>query len=102
MSTSSSTSSSPNEWMRLTIEMPRDDGLTLLLLLREKFGFDPDHGRLNRADYARVAYSATEDPHELLRLELRHLEAKVAEIGEDGLTPNALLRLGWLRKQLEQ
>jgi hypothetical protein len=49
------------DWMHLSIELPGDDGLALLLLLREKFGFkEVDWCVLQRPDRARVGYDPCE------------------------------------------
>jgi hypothetical protein len=47
--------------MHLMVEIPEDDGLTLLLFLREKFGFtEVDNCELQRPDRARVSYGPGE------------------------------------------
>jgi hypothetical protein len=46
-----------DDWMLITVQVPADDGLALLMHLKEKMGFTAiDRCVLQRADRARVDY----------------------------------------------
>ena len=46
-----------DEWMRISVEIPADEGRALLLVLREKLGFkDVDWCVMMRPDFAKVDY----------------------------------------------
>lgn len=48
------------DWMQLTISVPYEDGLALVLMLREKLGFkEVDWCHLERPDHAVALYSPT-------------------------------------------
>ncbi len=50
-----------DEWMHLTIEVPPEEGMALLRLLQERFGFrEIDWCELQRPDFARVSYGPSE------------------------------------------
>lgn len=45
-------------WMNIMIEVPEDEALAILAILKEKVGFrDVDWSEMQRPDFARVTYS---------------------------------------------